>query len=110
MSTKELHTSNNIKRYPINLTQIPIAEQYAEQIEMSLPAHGFVESSKLWADEFRRLSRMGGSLASAKQLLERCKEGFDESWVTCPDGVQLLKDIEAYLSETDKKSTETTTT
>jgi hypothetical protein len=46
----------------------------------------------------------------ATQLLERCKEGFDESWVTCPDGVQLLKDIEAYLSETDKKSTETTTT
>jgi hypothetical protein len=35
-----------------------MAERYAEQIEMSLPAFGLPVAAKEWADELRRLSQI----------------------------------------------------
>jgi hypothetical protein len=62
--------SNEIKRYPVNLTLRPIAEQYAEQIEMSLPAMGLTISAKLWADEFRRLAQVEIELQELQQQVK----------------------------------------
>jgi len=67
--------NNKIRRYPTNLRQRPVAERYAEQIEMSLPALGLAVAAKEWADELRRLSRVENEL---QELQQQIKDSIEE--------------------------------